>query len=128
RLDGSDTLPIKSKLFDYSSEVGKRLPTGLKATRAYRFSKFCMPLNDPEERAKFIRDPDAYMEAAGLSDAEARLVRGQDWAAMIQHGTNIHLVLRLAATLGVSQNRLGAMIRGETYEQFLSTRNVPEEG
>jgi hypothetical protein len=45
---------------------------------------------------------------------------------MLRYGVNTFMLLKLSATLGVGQNRTGAAMRGQSYEEFMATRNVKE--
>lgn len=118
-------LPLSSRQIDFSRPIaGTYFVTGVRASQAYNFSKFCMSLSHVANRDRAQADLDIYMDENGLNEFEKELVRAQDWNGMLRYGTSTFLVLKLAGTLGVSQNRVGAAMRGETYEQFMSTRNV----
>lgn len=122
-----EILPIRSRSIDYAHPLaGTYLTTGARAARGYRFSKFCMSLMSEAARAAFKADPERAMQAAGLTDYEKQLVRDRDWNGMLRHGTSTFMVLKLSNALGVGQNRTGAMMRGESYEDFMATRNVRE--
>jgi hypothetical protein len=45
---------------------------------------------------------------------------------MIRAGMNIYWMLKIGSVTGNSLYRMGAQMRGETYEQFLSTRNLKD--
>lgn len=122
-----EILRIRSRLIDYSRPLpGTYLTTGLRAARGYRFSKFCMSLMDPAKREAFKADPERAMEAFGLSEYERQLVRDQDWNGMLRYGTSTFMVLKLSNVLGVGQNRTGAAMRGQSYEEFMASRNVKD--
>jgi protocatechuate 4,5-dioxygenase alpha subunit len=124
---GPEILAIRSRQIDYSKPLpGTYLTTGLRAQRGYRLSKFCMTFMKPENREAFQADPAGYMAAAGLSDYEQKLIETQNWNGMLRYGVNTFMVLKLSNVPGVGQNRTGAAMRGETYEQFMATRNAPE--
>jgi hypothetical protein len=40
---------------------------------------------------------------------------------MLEHGGNIYVVLRIAATVGHSLLRMGAQMRGQSLEAFMAT-------
>jgi protocatechuate 4,5-dioxygenase alpha subunit len=99
----------------------------LKASRrGYRLNKMCGSLCDPQNREAFKADEEAYMARFGLTDSEKELVRKRDFAALIHAGLNIYFMLKLGAVTGNSLYRMGAQMRGESYEQFLSTRNFKD--
>lgn len=124
---GAEILPIRSALIDYARPLwGTYLTTGRRAQRGYRLSKFCMSFMDPENRAAFKTDRDRYMRDFGLSEYERRLVREQNWNGMLRYGVNSFMIFKLSNALGVGQNRTGAAMRGQSYEEFMATRNVKE--
>lgn len=117
---------IRSRLIDYSKPIaGTYLVTGLRAQRGYRLSKFCRDFMVPANRDAFKADAERYMADYGLSEEERSLVRRQDWNGMLTYGVCTFLLLKLAAALGVSQSRMGAAMRGQSYEDFMKTRKVP---
>lgn len=94
--------------------------------RGYRLNKMCGSLCSPANRAAFQQDEEAYMARFSLSETEKELVRKRDFAGLIAAGTNIYFMLKIGAVTGNSLYRMGAQMRGETYEQFLSTRNLKD--
>jgi protocatechuate 4,5-dioxygenase, alpha chain len=94
--------------------------------RGYRLNKMCGALCAPEYRAAFKADEEACMAKFGLSEQEKALVRSRDFAGLIQSGLNIYFMLKLGAATGNGLYRMGAQMRGESYEQFLATRNVKD--
>jgi len=92
--------------------------------RGYRLNKMCAALCSPAEREAFKRDEEAFMARFGLSDHEKSLVRKRDFAGLIEAGMNIYFMLKVGSSTGNSLYRMGAQMRGETYEEFLKTRNI----
>ena len=45
---------------------------------------------------------------------------------MLRHGVSSFLLMKLANVMGTAQNQMGAAMRGETYEEFMATRNVKD--
>ena len=43
---------------------------------------------------------------------------------MDEHGGNIYMIIKIGAVIGHGLYQIGAHQRGETYEEFLSTRNA----
>jgi len=122
-----ELLPIKSRLIDFDHPPpGTYLVTGHRAQRGYRLSKFCMSFMKPDVRAKWKEDSEAYMRDFGLTDYEQSLIREQNWIGMIRYGISPFMIFKLSAAFGVGQNRTGAAMRGETYEDFMKTRNVKD--
>ena len=94
------------------------------ARRGRRLNKLCAALCSPQEREAFKRDEEPFMSRFGLSDAEKELIRKRDFQGLIDAGTNIYYLLKIGAATGNGLYKMGAQMRGETYEQFLATRNI----
>jgi len=94
--------------------------------RGYRLNRMCGSLCDPANREAFKRDEEAYMARFALSDAQKDLVRRRDFGGLIHAGLNIYWMLKLGSVTGNSLYRMGAQMRGESYEQFLATRNIKD--
>lgn len=93
--------------------------------RGYRLNKFAMSMTRPENRDAFKADEEAYMTACGLTEEEKQLIRDRDWRAIMdEHGGNIYMIMKIGAVLGQGLYQIGAHQRGETYEEFLATRNA----
>ncbi len=93
--------------------------------RGYRLNKFAMSLVREENRRAFKEDEDAYMRGCGLTDEERRLVRERDWRRIIgEHGGNIYMIMKIGTVTGHGLYQIGAHQRGESYEEFLATRNA----
>ena len=94
--------------------------------RGYRLNKLCGALCSAENREAFKRDEEAYMNRFCLCEAEKDLIRRRDFAGMIQAGMNIYWMLKIGSATGNSLYRMGAQMRGESYEQFLATRRLKD--
>jgi len=86
----------------------------------------CAALCSSAEREAFKRDEEAFMSRFGLTEAERELIRRRDFKGMIEAGMNIYAMLKVGSATGNSLYRMGAQMRGETYEQFLATRNIKD--
>ena len=93
--------------------------------RGVRLNRMCASLCDPKNRDAFKADEAAYLSRF-LNEQEKNLVRKRDFKALIEAGLNIYLMLKLGSVTGNSLYRMGAQMRGETYEQFLATRNMKD--
>ena len=94
--------------------------------RGYQLNKMCGSLCSPANREEFKRDVEAYMSRFSLAESEKQLIRSRDFAGMIDAGMNIYFMLKIGAVTGNSLYRMGAQMRGESYEEFLSTRNFKD--
>lgn len=91
--------------------------------RGYRINKMCNALSQAANRDAFKRDEEAFMEAHHLTDDERKLVHARDFSGLLAAGGNIYFLLKLGVVTGNGLYMMGAKMRGETYEQFLATRN-----
>jgi protocatechuate 4,5-dioxygenase alpha chain len=94
----------------------------------YRINNLAASLVDPDNRATFKADEAAYCERFGLTAEETATIARRDWDAIIKHGGNIYVILKIAATIGQSLIEMGAQMRGETVEEFMATRPDPGPG
>lgn len=92
--------------------------------QGYRLNKFSMSMTDAANREAFKSDEEGYMARWGLTDAEKELVRQRDYRGMIEAGGNIYMIMKVGAVLGHGLYQIGAQQRGETFEEFLATRNA----
>jgi protocatechuate 4,5-dioxygenase, alpha chain len=91
--------------------------------RGYRINKMCNALSQAANREAFKRDEEAFMAAHGLREEEKQLVRARDFPGLLEAGGNIYFLLKLGVVTGNGLYVMGAKMRGESYEQFLATRN-----
>lgn len=94
--------------------------------RGLRLNRMCGTLCDPANREAFKRDEEGFMSKFQLNEDEKNLVRARDFAGLIQAGLNIYWMLKLGSVTGNSLYRMGAQMRGESYEQFLATRRLKD--
>ena len=98
---------------------------GTQSRRGYRLNKFFFSLNEAENRAAYKEDAEALMDRFGLSDWEKEKLREKDWLALAREGgANIYFMYKMGSVTGDSLQHIGAAFRGETLEEFLSTRKV----
>ena len=101
---------------------GTTVFTGSRSQQGYRINKLAMSLTEPVNRAAFKADERAYMNKYGLTEAEAGLIERRDWAALIEAGGNIYLLLKIAGSVGQNLLQMGAQMRGESFEAFMQGR------
>lgn len=92
--------------------------------KAYRLNKYLHGMIDPAHRARFLADPEASFDAAGLSEEEKDLVRRRDWRGLIHYGVIFFMLEKLGAVVGTSNLHIYAAMRGESLEDFMQTRNT----
>jgi len=91
--------------------------------RGYRINKMCNALSQPHERDAYKADEESFLARFKLTEQEKDLVRARDFGGLLQAGGNIYYLLKLGVVTGNGLYKMGARMRGETYEQFLATRN-----
>ena len=91
--------------------------------RGYRINKMCNALSQAANRDAFKRDEEAFLAAHHLTEEERQLVRDRDFPGLIAAGGNIYFLLKLGVVTGNGLYKMGAKMRGESYEQVLATRN-----
>lgn len=110
----------KSKLIPGTTVFG-----GSESRKGYRLNKFAMSFTRPENRDAFTADEDAYMEQFGLNDQEKRFLRDRDFRGLIEEcGGNIYMIMKIGNCTGHGLYHIGAQLRGETFEDFMATRNA----
>lgn len=98
------------------------IATGVARTR---LNRFFWDLRKPEIRERFLADEDAACRAAGLTEDEIELVRERNWIGLIRAGANFFVLEKFARVVGETNLEVYAEMRGETYEEFMATRQVP---
>ena len=92
--------------------------------KGMRLNRMCFSLCDPKNRDAFKADEEGYMKKHTLTENEMQLIRSRDFKGLIEAGTNIYALLKIGSATGNSLYRMGAQMRGESYEEFLKTRNI----
>ncbi len=92
--------------------------------RGFRLNKMCASLCTPENREAFKRDEQGYMTRFALSAEEQALIRKRDFQGLIDAGMNIYFMIKIGSVTGNGLYKMGAQMRGESYEEFLATRNI----
>lgn len=96
------------------------------SVRALRINRFFWGLARPEHRVLLLNDPELAFARAGLSEHEKQLVRARDWLGLVRHGVNFFVLEKFARVVRMSNLEVYAAMRGESLEEFLKTRRVPE--
>ncbi|MES2262412.1 MAG: gallate dioxygenase [Pseudomonadota bacterium] len=95
------------------------------SVRTYRINRYLHQLVRPEFRTRFLADPEATYDEAGLTPTERQMIGQRDWQAMIRYGVIFFLLEKMGAVVGVSNLHIYAAMRGETLDEFRKTRNAP---
>lgn len=89
--------------------------------RGYRLDRLAMSLMIPRNRGQFLADEVAYMREPDVDDAEIEIVKRRDWAAMIEHGGSVYLILKIAATVGHTLRQMGVQLRRVTLPELIAS-------
>ena len=120
------THPTHTQL-EPGTRIGGSLVFDLRLSwRGLRINTMCNALSKPQEREAYKADEEAFMERFALTQDERAMVRARDFSGLLEAGGNIYYLMKLGAVTGHGLYRMGARMRGQTYEEFLATRNVPE--
>lgn len=95
-------------------------------TDCIRLNRFFWNMKTPEARAAFERDEAEACAKAGLTEEETVLVRDRNWLGLIQYGANFFVLEKFARLVGETNLEVYASMRGETFDEFLATRQVPD--
>jgi gallate dioxygenase len=95
-----------------------------RSVKAYRLNAFLHLLLQPERRKRFLLEPEAMFEDAGLNEQERAMLRARDWRALIQYGAIFFLLEKLGAVVGTTNLHIYAAMRGQSLNEFLKTRNT----
>jgi protocatechuate 4,5-dioxygenase alpha subunit len=101
---------------------GTTVFTGERSGRGYRINKLAMSLTDERNREAFKADERAYMRRFGLSEHEMELIANRDWNGLVAAGGSIYLLIKIGGSVGQNLLQMGAAMRGETLDQFMTTR------
>ena len=94
--------------------------------RALKLNRFLWNMISGDARDRYRADPEETMTRAGLNDTEKALVRAQDWIGLIRYGASFFVLEKFARVAGRTNLELYAMMRGESFDDFMKTRRVPD--
>ena len=114
QLEGIERIP-GTYPFDVRSSV-----------KALNINRFFWQLARSEHRERFQRNEAQACAEAGLTEKERMLIQRRDWLGLVQHGVNFFVLEKMARVLRMSNLEVYASMRGETLEEFLKTRRVPD--
>ncbi len=104
---------------------GTRVFDWRESRKGYRLNKFAMAFADEANREAFKADEEAFMERHGLNEQEKQYLRDRDFRGLIEDcGGLIYMIMKIGASTGHGLYHIGAQLRGETFEQFMATRNA----
>lgn len=108
-------------------EIDGTYPFDVRASvKAVNLNRFFWRHREPAFRALVLADLDAAFEELKLTAEERALVRNRDWIGLVRYGVSFFVLEKFARLLKVSNLAVYASMRGESLENFLKTRRVPE--
>ncbi|OVZ57628.1 protocatechuate 3,4-dioxygenase [Pigmentiphaga sp. NML080357] len=96
------------------------------SNRTLKINRFFWNMIGADWRARFVADEEGTMEAAGLTEEEKALVRARDWLGLVKYGVNFFVLEKFGRVVKKTNLEIYAIMRGETFEEFMKTRQVPE--
>jgi protocatechuate 4,5-dioxygenase, alpha chain len=103
---------------EYDDIPGTYVFNGRRSVAGYPLNRMCMSFNSAENRAAFVRDPEAYCETYGLSEEQRQALRDRDVLRLVQLGGNIYYLAKLAGIFGLNVQDVGAQQTGMTLDEF----------
>lgn len=94
--------------------------------RTLRINRFFWELAKPENRQLLLDDAEEAFRRAGLDEHEIRLVMDRNWLGLVRYGVNFFVLEKLARVHRLSNLEVYASMRGESFDEFIKTRRVPE--
>ena len=94
--------------------------------RALKLNRFLWSMISTGARERFLADEEQAMTEAGLSEVEREMIRQRDWIGLVRYGASFFVMEKFARVAGKTNLEVYAMMRGETFEEFMETRRVPE--
>lgn len=96
------------------------------SVKAINLNRFFWRHREAAFRELVSRDIEAAFDELLLSEEERELVRRRDWLALVQYGVSFFVLEKFARVQKMSNLQVYAIMRGETLDEFLKTRRVPE--
>jgi protocatechuate 4,5-dioxygenase alpha subunit len=81
------------------------------ATRGIRLNRAAYSLKDAEQRERFARDEEAWMDQFGLTAEEKDLMRRRDWIGLWRGGMTIYVMVKLSGVTGTPLPEIGRQMR-----------------
>ncbi|MHB8285018.1 MAG: hypothetical protein ACYDD1_10120 [Caulobacteraceae bacterium] len=94
--------------------------------RTLNLNRFFWNMIRLASREAFWSDEEAAMTDAGLNDTEKTLVRARDWLGLVQYGVNFFVLEKWARVVKKTNLEVYAIMRSESFEDFMATRQVPD--
>ncbi|RKE23332.1 protocatechuate 4,5-dioxygenase subunit alpha [Streptomyces sp. TLI_171] len=88
------------------------------SAKGYHLNQFCMSLMTAENRAAYLADERAYLDAWPLREAQKQALLDRDLNAAMREGGNIYFLAKWGATLGFSFQQMAGSMTGMTEQEY----------
>ncbi|MFI5530066.1 protocatechuate 4,5-dioxygenase subunit alpha [Kitasatospora sp. NPDC051853] len=102
----------------YRQVPGTTIFDAEQSAKGYHLNQFCMSLATAENRAAYLADERAYLDAWPLREGQRRALLERDLNAAIAEGGNIYFLAKWGATLGLSFQQMAGSMTGMTEEEY----------
>lgn len=96
------TTDIADYLDQLDDIPGTRVFTAARARSGYHLNQFAMSLLTPENRARFLADEAAYLDAWPMSAEQKAGVLARDYNRLLDLGGNVYFLAKVFSTDGLS--------------------------
>jgi protocatechuate 4,5-dioxygenase alpha chain len=103
---------------DFDDIPGTTVFTAARSHQGFHLNQFCMSLMKPENRERFMRDENAYLDEWELTEPQKRAVLERDYNAMIAEGGNIYFLAKIFSSDGISFQTAAASMTGMSAEDY----------
>lgn len=94
--------------------------------KALKLNRFLWSMIAAPARERYLADEEAAMTESGLSEKEKALLRARDWLGLVQNGATLFVMEKFARVVRKTNLEVYALMRGETFDEFMATRRVPD--
>ena len=102
----------------YQQVPGTTIFDAEQSAKGYHLNQFCMSLMTAENRASYLDDEQAYLDAWPLTDAQKRALLDRDLNAAMDEGGNIYFLAKWGATLGLSFQQMAGSMTGMSEAEY----------
>jgi protocatechuate 4,5-dioxygenase alpha chain len=95
------------------------------SNRTLKLNRFFWNMIRAESRDQFVTDAEKAMGDAGLTEEEKEMVRRVDWIGLVRYGVNFFVLEKFARVMKTPNLVVYALMRGQSFEDFMQTRRVP---
>lgn len=88
------------------------------SAKGYHLNQFCISLMTADNRAAYLADERAYMDAWPLREEQKRALLDRDLNAAIREGGNIYFLAKWGAALGLSFQQMAGSMTGMTEQEY----------